>query len=228
MSVENLIKFPIILELQWMLSMKFLKNSFLFVVLIAALILSSAVMAKSNQNPYEKIEKITQELIGIINLHQKDYPRNEKQYFLAVTNLLEDTVDFNYISKKVMGSYRASITPSQRKKFAEKFRMGLVETYGRGLINYGDQKIVIVNRSPLKQGQKILVVQQEIRSSGKTFPLRYSMARKKTGEWMVINMTISGINLREIFRNQFSQAVQQTSGDFDAVISSWVTDVEQQ
>ena len=83
MSVENLIKFPIILELQWMLSMKFLKNSFLFVVLIAALILSSAVMAKSNQDPYEKIEKITQELIGIINLHQRDYPKKVLKYFLV-------------------------------------------------------------------------------------------------------------------------------------------------
>jgi phospholipid transport system substrate-binding protein len=102
----------------------------------------------------------------------------------------------------------------------------LVETYGRGLINYGDQKIVLINRTPLKQGQKTLVVQQEIRSSGNTYPLRYSMARKKTGEWMVINMTISGINLREIFRNQFSQAVQQSSGDIDAVISGWITEVK--
>ena len=126
-----------------------------------------------------------------------------------------------------MGSYRANTSPEQRKQFAKKFRMGLVETYGRGLINYGNQEIVLVNRSPLKQGQRTLVVQQEIRSSGKTYPLRYSMARKKTGEWMVINMTISGINLRQIFRNQFSQAVQQTSGDFDAVISGWVTEVEQ-
>jgi ABC-type transporter MlaC component len=39
-------------------------------------------------------------------------------------------------------------------------------------------------------------------------------------------MTISGINLREIFRNQFSQAVQQSSGDFDAVISGWITEVK--
>ena len=183
-------------------------------------------MAKGSENPYEKIEKITQELIGIISLHQKDYPKNERQYFLALTDLLEDAVDFNYISKKVMGSYRANTTSKQRKEFAEKFRMGLVETYGRGLINYGDQQIVLVNRLPLKQGQRTLVVQQEIRSSGKIFPLRYSMARKKTGEWMIINMTISGINLREIFRNQFAQAVQQTSGDFDAVISSWITKVE--
>lgn len=205
--------------------MKFLKNSLLLSALISLLLLP-VTAAVGSEDPYDKIEKITQELIHIIGLHQKDYPSNEKQYFAALTELLSDTVDFNYISKKVMGSYRANITPVQRVEFADKFRMGLVETYGRGLINYGDQEIAIVNRSPLKQGQRTLVVQQEIRSSGKIFPLRYSMARKKTGEWMVINMTISGINLREIFRSQFSQAVQQTSGDFDAVISSWVTDVE--
>ena len=206
--------------------MKFIKNSLIIGLLISFFSLPAVVMAKGSENPYEKIEKITQELIGIISLHQKDYPKNERQYFLALTDLLEDAVDFNYISKKVMGSYRANTTSKQRKEFAEKFRMGLVETYGRGLINYGDQQIVLVNRLPLKQGQRTLVVQQEIRSSGKIFPLRYSMARKKTGEWMIINMTISGINLREIFRNQFAQAVQQTSGDFDAVISSWITKVE--
>lgn len=207
-----------------MLLMKFLKKGFGLSVLIYLLLLPAA--AQAAEDPYEKIEKITQQLIDIISLYQKDYPENEEQYFVAITDLLSGTVDFNYISKKVMGSYRANTTPSQRKRFAEKFQKGLVETYGRGLINYGDQKIVLVNRSPLKQGQRTLIVQQEIQSSGNTFPLRYSMARKKTGEWMVINMTISGINLREIFRNQFSQAVQQTSGDFEAVISKWVTDVK--
>lgn len=224
MSVENLIKCLNFLGIQRMLLMKFFKNSFGLGVLISLMLLSG--MAQAAEDPYEKIEKITQQLIVIISQHQKDYPKNEEQYFEALTELLNDTVDFNYISKKVMGSYRANTTSSQRKLFTEKFRMGLVETYGRGLINYGDQKIVLINRSPLKQGQRTLVVQQEIRSSGNVFPLRYSMARKKTGEWMVINMTISGINLREIFRNQFAQAVQQTSGDFDAVIAKWVTDVK--
>jgi len=205
--------------------MKFLKNSFLLGVFIALLVLPSLLMAKGFEDPYDKIDKITQELISIINQHQKDYPKNEKQYFEAITDLLTDTVDFNYIAKKVMGRYRANTTSEQRLLFTEKFRQGLVETYGRGLINYGNQQIVLVNPTPLK-GQRTLIVQQEIQSSGNTFPLRYSMARKKTGQWMIINMTISGINLRDIFRNQFSQAVQQTSGDFDAVISGWTTKVE--
>lgn len=206
--------------------MKFLKYSFLLGAMTALILLPAAFAANKAKDPYEKIEKITQELIGIISLHQKDYPKNERQYFEAISDLLINTVDFNYIAKKVMGQYRANISKQQRLLFTEKFRQGLIETYGRGLINYGNQQIVLINRSPLKKGQKTLIVQQEIISSGNKFPLRYSMARKKTGEWMVINMTISGINLRDIFRNQFAQSVQQMSGDFDAVISGWATKVE--
>jgi phospholipid transport system substrate-binding protein len=206
--------------------MKFLKNSVLLSLFVVGATLSLSVMAGGKEDPYEKIENITQELIGIISLYQKDYPKNEKQYFSAITDLLADTVDFNYIAKKVMGKFRANTSASQNRLFAQKFREGLIETYARGLINYGDQEIVIVDPIKLEKGQKTLIVKQEIRSAGNTFPLMYSMARKKTGEWMVINMTISGINLRNIFRSQFSQAVQQTSGDFDAVIANWVTDVK--
>ena len=209
-----------------MLKMKFLKYSFLLGAMTILIILPATFAANKAEDPYEKIEKITQELIVIISLHQKDYPKNERQYFDAISDLLINTVDFNYIAKKVVGQYRTDITKQQRLLFAEKFRQGLIETYGRGLINYGNQQIVLINRSPLKKGQKTLIVQQEIISSGNKFPLRYSMARKKTGEWMVINMTISGINMRDIFRNQFSQSVQQMSGDFDAVISGWATKFE--
>jgi len=206
--------------------MKFLKNSLLRSALIALIILPVTGVAKDFEGPYKKIENITQELIVIISLHQEDYPKNEKQYFEAISSLLGDTVDFNYIAKKVMGPYRAKASAAQRQLFAEKFRQGLVETYGRGLVNYGNQKIVLVDRLPIKPGQRALVVKQEIRSSANTFPLRYSMARKKTGEWMVINMMISGINLREIFRNQFTQAAQKSSGNLDAVIAGWTADID--
>ena len=102
--------------------MKFLKKGFGLSVLIYLLLLPAA--AQAAEDPYEKIEKITQQLIDIISLYQKDYPKNEEQYFVAITDLLSGTVDFNYISKKVMGSYRANTTPSQRKRFAEKFQKG--------------------------------------------------------------------------------------------------------
>jgi phospholipid transport system substrate-binding protein len=198
----------------------YLRNYFVMTLLMMSL----SGNAWCAEDPYQKIELVTVELLHIIGAHQQGYPENDQQYFNALSELLNDTVAFKYIAKKVMGPFYPKASPQQRDLFLQKFRQGLVETYARGLINYGDQQIVLVDRKPLQLGQRTLIVKQEIRSGGKIYPLQYSMARKKTGKWLVINMTISGINLREIFRSQFIQAARRSSGDLDAVIAEWTAE----
>lgn len=202
-------------------ALKFSLRNYLVIIL---LIMPTAANAEGAEDPYKKIETVTVELLDIIGVYQKDYPKNDQQYFEALDELLDDTVASKFIAKRVMDIYYAKATQEQRELFIQKFRRGLIETYGRGLINYGDQQIVLVDQKPLKAGQRTLVVKQEIRSDGDSYPLQYSMARKKTGEWMVINMTISGINLREIFRSQFIQAARRSSGDLDIVIAEWTAE----
>jgi len=202
-------------------ALKFGLRNYLVIML---LIIPTVANAEGAEDPYKKIEIVTVELLDIIGAYQKDYPKNDQQYFEALGELLNDTVASKFIAKRVMDIYYAKATQEQRELFIQKFRQGLIETYGRGLINYGDQQIVLVDRKPLEVGQRTLVVKQEIRSDGDSYPLQYSMARKKTGEWMVINMTISGINLREIFRSQFIQAARRSSGDLDIVIAEWTAE----
>ena len=202
------------------------KNSLASFFALILLLLAMPSQSQTIEDPYQKIESVSQQLVEIIGAHQKEYPKNEKQYFDAISNLMNGLVDFRYIAKKVMGPYKAMATQQQIALFAQIFRQGLIETYSRGLINYKDQKIVLVEQKPLKKGQRTLIVKQEIRSSGNVFPLRYFMARKKTGEWMVINMSISGINLRDIFSNQFVQAAQKSKGDLDIVITGWTSEID--
>jgi phospholipid transport system substrate-binding protein len=202
------------------------KNSLASFFALILLLLAMPSQSQTIEDPYQKIESVSQQLVEIIGAHQKEYPKNEKQYFDAISNLMNGLVDFRYIAKKVMGPYKAMATQQQIALFAQIFRQGLIKTYSRGLINYKDQKIVLVEQKPLKKGQRTLIVKQEIRSSGNVFPLRYFMARKKTGEWMVINMSISGINLRDIFSNQFLQAAQKSKGDLDIVITGWTSEID--
>lgn len=211
--------------------MKFNQCSFLSGLLVAITLLLSP-MGTANEayaqerDPYQKIENITAKLVGIIGEHQQGYPGNEADYFLALSLLLDTAVDFKNISRLVMGPYAKKASPDQRKLFLEKFRMDLVKTYGRGLISFGNEQILLVDRKPLQDGQRRLIVKQEIHSEGSVFPLQYSMARKKTGEWMILNVIINGINLRKTFRGQFNQAAQKSGGDLDAVISQWASEAD--
>ena len=182
----------------------------------------SLTIAQDNvSDPYQQIEQVTVELLDAIATHQVGYPENEKAYFDSLESLLRDRIDFAFISRNVMGSYHKKATPEQRARFAATFRSGLVETYGRGLIGYENQEIVLVKAEKVAEGQRRLTVKQEIRSADTVYPLEYSMARKKTGQGMVVNVVINGINLGKTFRNQFVQSAQRAGGDIEKVINGW-------
>ena len=196
------------------------------ILAMTLMVISSLVQAQDAQpapqsNPYAQVEQITVELLTIIGEHSEQYPANELAYFAALGGLLDASVDFTFIARSVMGPYAKKASPTQRTIFAQKFREGLIETYGRGLIGYRDQQIILLPHDDLKSDQRRVTVKQEIRSDDGIYPLAYSMARKKTGQWMVINMTINGISLGKTFRSQFVQSAQRAGGDIDAAIAGW-------
>ncbi len=96
-----------------------------------------------------------------------------------------------------------------------------METYGRGLLTYSNQKIVVFPLPEADQGKRKVVVKQEIQGVEQTYPLQYSMGLNRDGEWKVINVTINGINLGQTFRNQFEQAAVKYNGDINQVIANW-------
>jgi len=187
----------------------------------APLAVAQASLAKVEADPYAQVEQITVELLEIIGRHSEQYPANEVEYFAALGGLLDASVDFKFIARSVMGPYAKKASPIQRATFSRKFRQGLIETYGRGLIGYSDQQILLLDHDDLKAGQRRVTVKQEIRGDDGVYPLSYSMARKKTGQWMVINMTINGISLGKTFRSQFVQSAQRAGGDIDVTIAGW-------
>ena len=194
-------------------------------LLLAGILTSLAPMVSAENaidDPYTQIEQVTGDLLTVISSYSEGYPENEQAYFLALAELMQEHVDFDYIARQVMGPYKAQATAQQRQLFESVFRDGLIETYGRGLIGYGDEEIVLVNRSDLKAGQRKVSVKQEIRSDGVVYPMEYSMAlSKRTGKWKAINVIINGINMRNIFRSQFVNAAQKSGGDLDTVIAGW-------
>ncbi len=178
----------------------------------------------SNQNPFDDIDEMTRELLIIIDRHKDKYPDSEIEYFSDLNNLMTGFVDFDFVAKKVMGRYARAADSGQRTRFVAAFRRGLVETYGRGLMSYGDEQILVVNRQKLLEGERRVLVKQEIRGEAAVYPLHYLMYRKKsTGEWNIVNVTLNGINLSKTFASQFANASRKSSGDIDLVIDKWLS-----
>jgi phospholipid transport system substrate-binding protein len=211
----------------WNETMKRVKSGLIASLLAVSFVVFPALVAaetpvQAAKGPYEKIEQITVDLLDAIEKHKEGYPANELTFFAALNDILDVSVDFKYIAKQVMGPYAKTASTEQRGLFAHTFRNGLVETYGRGLMGYSGQEMVLLSHADIKPGQRKVVVKQEIRGADGGYPLAYTMAFKKsTGQWMILNMTINGISLRKTFQSQFVQSAKKLGGDIDQVIAGW-------
>ena len=187
-------------------------------------------IAEDIASPYELIKNVTEEVLAKIDSHRgrleaggsdAERERHLNSFFDQIDATLTKVVDFEWIARNVMGPYGKSATPAQRASFAETFHSGLVQTYGRGLLSYSNQEIIVLPGSDDYTSKRKVSVRQEIRSTEGNYPLEYSMGLNKMGQWRVINVVINGINLGKTFRNQFVQAAQKNGGDIDAVIATW-------
>ncbi len=174
------------------------------------------------QNPFDSVEEMTNQLLIIIDAHRNNYPENEEDYFLSLNNLLEDFVEFNFVAKRVMGSSYGKVDPELRKSFLDVFKRGLIESYGRGLMAYSNEKIVIINRQNLSDIGRV-IVKQEIQDGNSSYPLQYMMVRKRSDKaWTIVNVSLNGIDLTKTFASQFRNSITRHSGNLSKVIDNWL------
>lgn len=194
----------------------------------ASCIVSKATIEETALSPYQLIDTATKKVLAEIKRHRAELDTSteeavRQQQFACfvgeVDRILGQIVDFDWIALKVMGSDGKVASAEQKAEFAETFRAGLVETYGRGLLNYSSERIVLLPAEDIEDKRKVTVHQQIVGVEA-TYPLDYTMGLKD-GQWKVINVIINGINLGKTFRGQFAQSSQKNKGDIDKVIASW-------
>ena len=174
------------------------------------------------QNPFDSVEEMTNQLLIIIDSHRSNYPENEEDYFLSLNNLLGDFVEFNFVAKRVMGSSYGKVDPELRKSFLDVFKRGLIESYGRGLMAYSNEEIVILNRQNLPDTGRV-IVKQEIQDGNSSYPLQYMVVRKRSDKtWTIVNVSLNGIDLTKTFASQFRNSITRHSGNLSKVIDSWL------
>jgi len=195
---------------------------FLFIKLSLLFILQSffqnELYAKSAHDYADKIHK---DIVQVIKSQQNLLDENPEEFTLLISQAFSPIVDFARISKNVMGRYYKDSSNAQVKKFTEVFRLSLLNTYSKSLVEFQDEKIIVlpeIKPSTRKDRAKVYI---EIRTSTNKYPGMYSMYLDKNGEWKIINIVINGVNLGITFRNQFYSLMKKNNNDIDKSISLW-------
>jgi len=153
---------------------------------------------------------------------------DEQQRILAVEEVIGSVVDFKRITRRVMAKYYKKSSKQQKIDFYTIFKKTLLNTYAKGLWEFEDYKIRL---KPLKNAHQSLrntqVEFEVVTASGQVFPVIQSLFfHKKQQRWMVQNVIISGVNIGQLFRDQFARLVAKNQGDLDLAIQAWTLEVK--
>ncbi len=202
--------------------MRLMLRLFGFVTLCWALS-GIAVAAVSNQPAFDLVQSTTDQLLQRIVEKRDQYQQDDQLFFAEIIDLLEPVIDFKRISRRVMAKYYKKATIDQREKFEQVFRQSLLKIYAKGLLEFEDQKVVVLEPSAKSsenvKKQKVDI--EVIDNQGAKYPISYSMYLDKSEQWKMENVIVNGINIGLTYRNQFARLMKLNKNDIDLVITDW-------
>ena len=183
---------------------------------------SAIERSASKVTAHEVVSEVTDEVMSIVRASQAEEV-SLQDASVAIEGILNQVVDFRYIVLGVMGSDAAkSASREQLQAFAKVFKEGLISTYSKGMTTFSDNTVTVLPPSGEAAAKgKAVTVYQEVKSETGTSIVSYSMAVNRSGEWVLRNVVLNGINLGKQFRSQFRSAMKQNDNDLNAVIAAW-------
>lgn len=185
--------------------------------------------------PYQLVVDSTERIL-LLARSAKGYAAEEpERYYQQVSEIVDELVDTERFTRGVMAiyasaqRYRALQSEQEKAKFQARIdRFGqilehdLIYTYAKALLDFADERVETLPPAADAIGDKYARIEQKIQRPGQAAHLiQYSLHRNPGEPWKLYNVVVDGINIGNIFRNQFAYAVENNGGDVDQAISNW-------
>jgi phospholipid transport system substrate-binding protein len=183
------------------------------------------------EQAHEVVKRTTEKVMASINKNRHIYESDKARFFWELEDVLGPMVDFQRLTRRIMGNYYREATLEQRKRFASAFKRSLLSSYATGLIEFDDYEVRVL---PPKTGventlRNTLVDLEVVTPSGKVFPITQSMYfHHRDRRWMAQNVIVNGINVGKLFGEQFEQMVQDNDSNIGAAIEDWIEALQEQ
>ncbi len=191
--------------------MKLIKT--LFAVLSLVVISWSSVLsAEVAESPVALLERTSQQVLQILHDEKALLEKEPERIYKIVNEYILPHLDDVTMAKLALGKNWKKASRDQKIAFVKEFRHLLLRTYGKSLIEFGDQTIRYFPQKLTEDVKKISVKAEVIQPGGASIPLVYRM-RIKNNSWKVYDIKIDGISLVTSYRGTFTQEVRKSGID---------------
>lgn len=180
------------------------------IITMVLLLLSTSALAVSE--PEQLIRNATDKVLSEISTNSERYRSNPESLYQLVDEVVLPHFDFDTMTGIALGRYLEDVSPAQLPSIVKEFRVLLVRTYGKALLEYTDEVVrYLPMEGNLVDGQ--ITVRTEIEQAGGfPIPLNYTMKKLDAG-WKVFDISVDGISLVTNYRSSFARAIKKDGVD---------------
>ncbi|MGD8999537.1 MAG: ABC transporter substrate-binding protein [Granulosicoccaceae bacterium] len=180
--------------------------------LFASLLAPGQTWAQTSDNPQQLVRQASDQIMSRIHSERQQIDLDPAHLYLVLDELLIPHIDFEKMSRWVLGKHWRRTNNEQRERFVTEFRNLIIRTYSTALLEYSNQTIRYL---PLhsKPGATEVTVRTEIETStGQAIPIHYDLYRNEQ-QWLVQDVSIDGVSLVTNYRSNFASQIRRNGVD---------------
>ena len=168
----------------------------------------SATAQATTMSAQEFVESTSQTILNRIATERKQIDSEPTHIYSLINELLLPHIDFEKMSRSVLGKFWRRASEEQRSKFVNEFRLLLVRTYSTALLEYSDQSIDYLPVRAAPDATDVTVRTEIKRAEGPSIPISYDLYNN-AGHWMVYDVSIDHISLVTNYRSSFASQIRR-------------------
>jgi phospholipid transport system substrate-binding protein len=162
---------------------------------------------RAAESPRTVVDATTSSVIATLADTSLSMPEKRRR----VEEIVYARVDFDTLSRLVLGQGWNQLNEEQRGEFEREFKQNISATYGRNVESYENERITIVNDRQEPRGDWT-VRTKIVRHGSDDISVDYRL-RETDGTWKIIDVTIEGLSLASNYRSQFQEIMANGSID---------------
>ncbi len=178
----------------------------------------SANVQSRGDDPQALVQSVAEQVLSELRRDKAKLQAHPERVNAIVDRYILPHVDFQRMSRWVLGKHWRRASPEQRRRFVEEFKKLLIRTYATSLLEYTDQTLTFLPFRGDPASGKVTVRSQVEQPGGFPIPIDYKLHRSKDGRWLIYDILIDGVSLVSNYRASFAREINRRG--LDALIET--------
>ena len=180
------------------------------------LIIFSTLTSKSfSLEPKDFVQSVTDQASLVLTENFTKEQKIEK-----LKSIAKDTVDIIGIGYYSLGKHSKNLDEEQKKKYLELFEKYFLKSFSSRLAEYSDPKIEVLSQEKLNDKYTMVSSVLLATEDKPEVKIDWRIKTKDPNNPLILNVTIEGVSLARVQREEFNSIIQSNDGDINALFNS--------